>query len=51
VTPRQKPVATRSGGEGSGEDALFKDVSNELSDKGFLVAAADDDRPGRVRAR
>jgi NADH-quinone oxidoreductase subunit B len=39
VIPRQEVVAARSGERG--EDALFTTVNYDLSDKGFLVVAAD----------
>jgi NADH-quinone oxidoreductase subunit B len=41
VTPRQSVVAAPSGELGDSEDALVANVNNELSDKGFLVATAD----------
>jgi NADH-quinone oxidoreductase subunit B len=42
VTSRQNLVAARSGKTGGADDPFFANVSGELSDKGFLVAAADD---------
>jgi NADH-quinone oxidoreductase subunit B len=39
VTPSQNPVPARYGA--GNEDAFFAKVNSELSDKGFLVAAAD----------
>jgi NADH-quinone oxidoreductase subunit B len=39
--PHQKLVAARSGEARDGEVAFFASVNSELSDKGFLVAAAD----------
>jgi hypothetical protein len=41
VLPRQQFVAADSGVGAHDEDAFFADAKNELSDKGFLVAAAD----------
>jgi NADH-quinone oxidoreductase subunit B len=42
IAPRPNLVPARSGGSGAGEDVFFTNVNSELSDKGFLVAAADD---------
>ena len=39
---REKVIRWRSGEADYGEDAFFTDANNELTDKGFLVAAADD---------
>ena len=39
--PHQKLVTARSGEARGGEDAFFTNVNSELSDKGFLVATAD----------
>jgi NADH-quinone oxidoreductase subunit B len=39
--PHQKLVTARSGKARDGEDAFFANVNSELSDKGFLVATAD----------
>jgi NADH-quinone oxidoreductase subunit B len=41
AVPRHNLVAARSGEARGSEDAFFTNVNNELSDKGFLVAAAD----------
>src|SRR6516225_10562909 len=41
VKPRQALVAAGSGKAGA-DDPFFANVNRELSDKGFLVAAADD---------
>jgi NADH-quinone oxidoreductase subunit B len=41
VLPRQQFVAAGGGVGAHGEDAFFTDAKNDLSDKGFLVAAAD----------
>ena len=42
LTPRQELVAARAGHPGGANDPFFTGLSSELSDKGFLVAAADD---------
>ena len=42
VTPRQTVTTARSGETGAVDDPFFADLNSELSDKGFLVAAADD---------
>ena len=39
--PHQKLVTARIGEGRDGEDAFFANVNSELSDKGFLVATAD----------
>ena len=41
VMPNRELIAAR-GGAGTGVDPFFTNVKSELSDKGFLVAAADD---------
>jgi len=41
AVPPQRIIHARSGEGGDGEDAFFANVNNELSDKGFLVATAD----------
>jgi NADH-quinone oxidoreductase subunit B len=42
VTPNRDIIDPRAGKPAGGEDAFFADIKSELSDKGFLVAAADD---------
>ena len=42
VTPRQTVTTARSGEAGAVDDPFFANLNSELSDKGFLVAAADD---------
>src|SRR6202167_3383331 len=39
--PHQKLVTARNGEARDGDDAFFANVNSELSDKGFLVAGAD----------
>ena len=41
TNPQQKVVTAGSGEARDGEDAYFASVNSELSDKGFLVAKAD----------
>ena len=41
VMPNRELIAAR-GGAGTGVDPFFTNVKSELSDKGFLVSAADD---------
>jgi NADH-quinone oxidoreductase subunit B len=41
VTPQQKLVTARNSGARVDEDAFFAKANSELSDKGFLVATAD----------
>jgi NADH-quinone oxidoreductase subunit B len=41
LAPYREPIAARSGKAGTAGDPFFANVKNELSDKGFLVAAAD----------
>src|ERR1700681_4008091 len=42
VAPRQQIIAPRAGTPTRADDPLFAKVGSELTDKGFLVAAADD---------
>src|SRR6516225_8968962 len=41
LAPKREPIAARSGEAGIAPDPFFAKLNNELSDKGFLVAAAD----------
>jgi hypothetical protein len=41
LTPYREPIAARSGKAGTAVDPFFADAKSELSDKWFLVAAAD----------
>jgi hypothetical protein len=40
--PTQELVAARAGGPAGANDPFFAEFKGELTDKGFLVAAADD---------
>ncbi|HVI66557.1 MAG TPA: NADH-quinone oxidoreductase subunit B, partial [Bradyrhizobium sp.] len=42
VTQREKIIDPRKGKAVGGDDPFFLQVKSELSDKGFLIAAADD---------